>query len=120
MLLVALSSPGQWCNFSIIRLCVAYIDLLGYSRTQIDFDGAIGVRLFKSIRISLSQSQFSWVGHFLQDLMAWIIVIFSSLPVGMGKILIDHISLLKDRAPGVLPSIVVVIVLMMCMALANV
>ena len=91
MLLVALSSPGQWYDFSTIRLYAAYVDALGDSGAQLNGDGAIDMNLFNGVWTSLPYSQFSWVVHFLQDLLAWSIVVLTSLPVGTAKVLIDEL-----------------------------
>ena len=44
---------------------------------------------FNGVRALGSYSQFSWVVHFLQNLLPWSIVIVKSLPVCASQILID-------------------------------
>ena len=72
----------------MIWFYVAYVDVLRDSRAQLNGNSAIDMNLFNGIWTSFPYSQFSWVVHFLQDLLAWSIVVLMLLPVGTAKVLI--------------------------------
>ena len=73
----------------MIRDDIAYVD--AFSDTWMQFNGehAIDMGLLYVVRTSSSYSQLSRVVHFLQNFLIWSIVILTSLPVGMVKVVID-------------------------------
>ena len=129
---------GMWKSMSTIRKDSSYVDAFGNTGTQDNRNITIDVNTINSVRSSSSYSQLSWIVHFLQNLLAGSIVILTLLPICSAKILIymmfavscyclpignkwyvQKMSLLKARAPGVLPKVVATVVRMACIASAR-
>ena len=114
-----------------------YVDAFGKPGTQLYCKGAIDVNMFNSVRSRMSYSQLSWVVHLLQNFLTQSIVILTSLLICTMKVLTScsrratiacqsatsgmfkNMSLLKARAPGMLPIVVVMVVCMACIAIAE-
>ena len=118
----------------MIRDDIPYVDAFSDTWTQFNGERAIDMGLLNIVRTSSSYSQLGRVVLFLQNFPTWSIVILTSLPIGVAKVVIDilfacamacqsaisrkfkNMSRLNARAPGVLPNVVAIVTGMACIA----
>ena len=91
---IDLSSPGRRRDLKTIRRDTLYVYAFGNSRPQFNSQGSIDVDLLNVIRTRSSYSQFGWAVQFLQNLLAWSVVILTSLPIGTVQVIIDALLLM--------------------------
>ena len=81
-------SQGYVESMSTIWKNSLYVDAFSNSGMQDNRNITIDLNTINSVCTSSSYSQLSWIVHFLQNLLAGSIVILTSLPICLVKILI--------------------------------
>jgi hypothetical protein len=73
----------------MIRNDIAYVDAFGDTWMQFNGEHTIHVDLLNVVRTSSSYSHLGWVVHFLQNCLTQSVVMLTSLPFCMTKVVID-------------------------------
>ena len=91
---ISLSSPGIRRDLDTIRRDTSYVYAFGNSGPQFNSQGSVDMSSLNVIRTRGSYSQLSWVVHFLQNLLAWSVVVLTPFPVSTMQVIIDALLLM--------------------------